>query len=105
VDRGEYSRLVPVTVFVDPRLGYDYSGQEQGFTIFPNPGRERFEIRSGMQMSDVLLTVVDVSGRLILEKKLDGYREEVYLEDPSAGIYLFRLTGKHGTETHRIIIQ
>jgi hypothetical protein len=105
-DPEDYSTLIPVIIFVDLDGSLEHaSAGEDGFTVYPNPGRGKFSVSSQIDMSGVMLNIVDISGRLISQQDLDGYTSEVTLENVPRGIYLFKFIRRNDTETHRIIVE
>ncbi len=82
---------------------------EQGnnaFSIFPNPGKGDFEIRSSGSATE--LNITDVSGKLVMQKKLDAGEKKIAIQtDLESGIYFLFLeeTGKTRTSIEKLIIQ
>ena len=104
-DDRDYSSLVPVNIFVDPiadeRL--EVTGIET-YQVSPNPGKDRYLVRSTTFMTDVLLNIHDISGRLIQSQFLEGYQSDIFLKNVIPGIYLFKFVNGNHSEVHKVVI-
>ena len=75
----------------------------KAWSLLPNPANETFTITSGL-FEDIRLTVLDVSGRVILNEMLiPNNNWDVSLWDE--GVYFIQLSGEYGTTTRRLVVQ
>ncbi len=66
--------------------------------LYPNPSDGRFSIVSEAQLT---MTIMDVSGKDVMSRRLDAGINEVTMVNPKPGVYFVRLAGP-GKETHVI---
>ncbi len=78
---------------------------ENAFTISPNPGRDRLNLKMSSAQDTMSLEVFDVLGKKIYANKLNNVSESVDVSQWNTGIYLVRLTSETGTQTKRFIKQ
>ena len=74
-------------------------------SVFPNPGKERFCIEISGNSRDAFVQVVDMMGREILYRRLEGSTSWMEIRDAAPGIYLFNITLGQIVEQHRILIK
>ena len=73
------------------------------WTLMPNPANETFTISSDL-FEDTRLTVLDVSGRIVLRETLTpNYNWDVSLW--KEGVYFIQLSGEYVTITRRLVVQ
>jgi len=103
-DGRAFSTLVPVSLYV----GYPSEAHSalisNRVSVFPNPGDGRFCIAIQQPFGEASLRVVDLLGREIFQKKLEGDVNWIELQDKVPGIYLFNLNIDQKFEQHRILI-
>lgn len=72
--------------------------EKNGFSIFPNPTKESFTIRSSSENLATKIDVIDLSGKLLFNKELNSNPENTIATNSlSKGIYLITLETKNGT--------
>jgi len=66
--------------------------------IFPNPARGSFTLRSGnTTFKDCDVVLLDVTGRVVLRKSVQGQQAQIETAALSPGNYIFKLEAKTGT--------
>jgi hypothetical protein len=82
----------------------------EDFAIFPNPSNGSFTVNFTADSSEkVTITVFDIRGRSIFERKYDNtttsFNEEVNIGSAAAGMYMVRVNDGARVSTKKIIIQ
>ncbi len=99
------STLVPVYL----RVGFPTNDETDRLqllsTVFPNPGKDRFCIQTGVSFLEASLQVVDMMGREVLDLRLDHSTTWIDIRDVVPGVYLFNVFVDQKMEQHRILIQ
>jgi hypothetical protein len=78
----------------------EFDPSAHAFTFYPNPARQSITINGDFN-NPVMMRVLDLSGRLILQKLLTNDRTEIILPDLSAGIYFIRI----GQSVRKLVIR
>lgn len=76
------------------------------FSIYPNPAQQEIHIRSGSE-SIRLLTVCDLSGRILIQQRAGAYRNgEVILQLGAlpSGVYILKADGERASGSKKIIV-
>jgi len=106
LDDGQtFSSLIPVFLKVGFPTGALQAVDQLYTSVYPNPGKDRFCIKTQGNYQNASLQVVDLMGRAILERELEGSSTWIEMKDVVPGIYLFNVTVDHVMEQHRILIQ
>ena len=90
----------------NPKLGISNPADNNFFTVFPNPvqGNE-FEIELFNPSGKNYLSIYDLTGRKLLEKKLSNdFSEKIYFPAPT-GMYLLQVKTDFGTTTMKLAVQ
>jgi hypothetical protein len=66
------------------------------FSLVPNPAAENFTVRTSAQMNDGRITVLDASGRSLLQQAITGPRTDVAISGLPNGVFLVQLTTTDG---------
>lgn len=103
-DGRAFSTLVPVSLYVGYPSEANSALVSNQVSVFPNPGDGRFCITIQQPFGEANLRVVDLMGREIFQRKLEGDVNWIELEDKVPGIYLFNLNIDQKFEQHRIVI-
>ncbi|WP_046756505.1 reprolysin-like metallopeptidase [Kordia jejudonensis] len=82
----------------------------EDFAIWPNPSKGRFTVNfTSSSTEKVTITVFDIRGRSIFEKKYDSttsnFNEELNVSSASAGMYIVRVNDGERVSVKKIIIQ
>lgn len=87
-------------------VGIGEEDMEIGLQIFPNPAREKFEVRSAEFEVD-LVEVYDLSGKKHLEKHFPsgGKNVEVNLNGLPAGMYVCRVQAGGRSVVRKLVVQ
>ncbi len=79
------------------------------FNVYPNPANDFISISVSPQSGDLNLEVTDMHARTIIQDVIPPSDHEILetyqLHDLPAGIYLLKLSNKHESTTHKIIVQ
>jgi hypothetical protein len=81
---------------------------ENSFQIFPNPAHKKFNIAFSLdQRDDVLVQIMDVSGRIIFTKQYENVLDQVLDFDVLSqdGFYFVKITGERINMTERLYIR
>jgi hypothetical protein len=99
-----FSSLVPVFLKVAFPSGSESYHRDVFSAVFPNPGKDRFCIKTSSEYEDATLQVVDIMGREILNRRLEGAENWIEIRDAAPGVYLFNISVGQIVEQHRILI-
>jgi hypothetical protein len=82
------------SVMVDPCTGIASIVYPKNLKIYPNPFKGKFdvELENGM---NVTFEIIDVSGRLILNGKLNEGKNTIDMNTQAKGIYYLKFSGDH----------
>jgi hypothetical protein len=90
-------------VVVDNIVNVNDFNVEPVWALQPNPANDSFTIQ-GELFVDTKITVIDVSGRVVLSEMLiPNYNFDVGLWNE--GVYFIQLSGKYRTATRRLVVQ
>jgi hypothetical protein len=104
-DGAASSALIPVQLHVGfPSTAGDELASGSS-SVYPNPGKDRFNITIPESFKEASLRVVDMLGKEILFMPLEEASTWVEIHYTKPGIYLFILSIDQNQEQHRIIIQ
>ncbi|GAA4046593.1 PQQ-dependent sugar dehydrogenase [Flavobacterium chungnamense] len=80
---------------------------KMGFSLYPNPAKESFTIKSSDENLATKIDLFDLTGKLLLTKKLENNPENtIATTSLSKGMYLVTLETKNGTSyTTKLIIE
>jgi len=80
---------------------------KMGFSLYPNPAKESFTIKSSDENLATKIDLFDLTGKLLLTKKLENSPENTIATNSlSKGMYLVTLETKNGTSyTTKLIIE
>lgn len=78
---------------------------ELDFTISPNPGSSKINLRILNLDSEVTLTVIDILGKKILSKSLSQVNTSIDVSEWNNGVYLIRIISDKKTQTKRFVKQ
>lgn len=80
------------------------SGNATTASLFPNPAQSEIQVFiQGEEPS--LVKIMDVQGRVMLEKGLDAGYQKLSVADLENGIYFLQISNSTYSNTHRLIIQ
>ncbi len=75
------------------------------FSISPNPGNDRLNLKLSKLNSNATVEVFDVLGKKIYVDKVNAITKTVNVSQWNNGVYLVRLTTDSGTQTKRFVKQ
>lgn len=100
-----FSSLVPVLLKVAFPSGEENNPYEMHSSVFPNPGKDRFCIKTPPSFLEASVQVVDMMGRELMHVRLDSSTSWIEIPDAAPGIYLFNVLIDQIFEQHRILIK
>jgi len=81
---------------------------ETAMTLFPNPASDQVQLQLDLENAgDALITIADISGRILQMRQFDNVQRETLRFDVSnypAGTYLIRVGTADGTRTEKFVI-
>src|SRR5262249_49851655 len=89
-----------LTVTVNNCTGINNADGITGIRLFPNPFSNELTLEL---QSPQTLTIYNISGKPVLEKKLAADSNTVDTSHLSAGVYTVRLNSEHGVKTARLV--
>ena len=92
-----------VTV-VDSSLSID-ENQTLKFNIYPNPSADRLEIQLPTGSENATATIFDVSGSLVISRKIDSNTQNIGLEVLSKGVYILQVSSRNKVGTKKFLKQ
>jgi glucose/arabinose dehydrogenase len=81
--------------------------ENNGFSVYPNPAKESFTIKSAAENLATKIDLFDLTGKLLLTKKLENNPENtISTSSLSKGIYLISVEATNGTSyTTKLIVE
>lgn len=75
------------------------------FGFFPNPAKDKIFVETNYVEEPCKIYITDVVGNIILEKTCEKRKNEIMLDDLSAGIYYLTITQAGKSFNRRLIIE
>ena len=82
-------------------LGFERSGFDKKFILYPNPAKNRITIKS--QESNYTLKVYDLNGRLIRSSK-ESKSATIDLSDFAKGLYVFKIISNQNVSNYQMVV-
>jgi hypothetical protein len=79
--------------------------QELAWKIIPNPAQNRFTVKSNNNIARGEIVVRDVTGRLLIQKKINSEQMIVDSSDLPNGLYILSVTNENNTWSSKLIIR
>ena len=81
--------------------------ENNGFSLFPNPAKETFTLKSSTANLSTSISVFDLTGKLLFTKELnDSTENTIATTSLSKGIYLVSVETTNGTNyTSKLIVE
>jgi hypothetical protein len=73
--------------------------------LYPNPTTNTINIQSDLFNGELNLTVVNILGKVVLEKELKSNLEQIELGQFGQGTYFFRLENNQKSVTRKVVVQ
>ena len=83
-----------ILIFYVPSSGIA-SAHAEGVSVYPNPASGQVTVTGDVQPTDIL-SVYDLQGREVIRRQV-GTGHGIALDGLSAGVYVYRVVGSHGT--------
>lgn len=103
------------TVDIDARFEYSkellyrpFANVSYGFSVYPNPGREQFQIMiPGAGNKTIQIQLTDLMGRVVLSKtdRATGGQYRLLVPVSLKGIYLLQVTGGNASHQQKLVIE
>lgn len=90
------SKIKEVFCAIPVSVGNTDDLNEVRFSIFPNPVSESINIKSNVPVS---LTIIDITGKIILEKSINAGETFIDFQDRAKGMYVCVFKDNHGNLT------
>ena len=99
VDSAGCQNTVQKTIYVVKEIGIGESKHRIAVELYPNPARDEFKVRfSGISAQHAVLSIRDISGKLLLQRNIDDLKSEYYVNISSLpqGTYMVLLHSEEG---------
>jgi len=73
--------------------------------IYPNPNKGNFTIETDLDFKETTVSIIDVSGRSLLQEKIKSKLHHISVVDFAKGIYFMNIENESSTSSQKIIIQ
>ncbi|WP_158848590.1 T9SS type A sorting domain-containing protein [Algibacter sp. L1A34] len=87
-----------------PTLSTNNLEQELGLSLYPNPTNGVVNVKNSSN-TNVAITVYDLNGRALLNKKVTNTTSEINITNLASGVYLFKVKSENGEFVKRILKQ
>jgi O-glycosyl hydrolase len=83
------------------------TNQIQEFIIFPNPARNNVQIKLSNKLYDNLIRITDISGKQILNKKINKSESNISIDISSLrkGLYFISVDNLSGKQTQKLMVE
>lgn len=83
-----------------------FANAAPSFGIYPNPAQNNFMLSTSLHQDELpaTLTILDMAGETVLEKKIDSYDAKIDVPGFSPGIYICALQSKSGRVSHQKLV-
>ena len=76
------------------------------YKVYPNPTNNKLTIKTGKNLGDVTLSVIDINGRQVISKKTTLLGEvELDVKTLGSGLYILNIKGEYINANEKIIIK
>lgn len=84
--------------------------QQNQLFLFPNPAKDKLEIRMNATTKQSTLEVISITGKQLISKTIfadheNNYRESLDINNLSGGIYILKLVNESGTQVEKFVKQ
>lgn len=107
-----YSQIIYITIDVDQSgineclTGIDNTFEKNMLTLFPNPNKGYFTIKTDINLTGLQVDVIDISGKSVLQKKLgDGITMQQINLSHLNGTYLLYVYNDKARYFAKVIIK
>jgi hypothetical protein len=74
-------------------------------TLFPNPTKRMLHLSIANNIPQVNFTLVDINGKIVMEKVITNNKEVIDLKGNPKGIYFVNLTVNNKNYTKKIVLE
>ncbi|MBC2845876.1 T9SS type A sorting domain-containing protein [Winogradskyella flava] len=79
--------------------------QDKDFTISPNPGKDKLNIKLPSSIADTNIEVFDVLGKRVYKGVITQLESSINVSNWKSGVYLVKVSDGKSTQTKRFIKQ
>jgi hypothetical protein len=85
----------------------DVASEAPQFNLYPNPTSGAVKVQLDANSRATRMLVTDLTGRLLLERKLDLAENEIEIDlnDMATGLYLVQIEGAGGSRVKKLVKQ
>jgi hypothetical protein len=73
-----------------------------GFEVYPSPANENVMINSSDEHRDAAFNFLDMTGRSVLQGRLNGQHTAINVNDLASGVYVIQI-GESNKQSYRIV--
>ncbi|PCJ66293.1 MAG: hypothetical protein COA58_05830 [Bacteroidetes bacterium] len=73
-------------------------------SIIPNPAQNFVQVKMAKNVNDAIVSIVDITGRLLLQQNLDPSNQSINTTDLTNGVYTVVVTSQDGEWSKKLII-
>lgn len=92
-----YSKVVAIDFNSDYQLGNS--------SIYPNPANKEFTVNLPFNHGKIDIDVFDLSGKMVLSKRIDGQQNAINISTFDKGVYLVKLKKNGFVKQHKLIVE
>jgi len=96
--------ISPTKGICAPKAGIDAEINNGLFEIFPNPATNQVTIRTKEESRLVTLKIIDMTGRVIIEKRVSNMQGTSETRSLKSGIYFVELLTENSITSQKLII-
>nr|MBP6532559.1 T9SS type A sorting domain-containing protein [Bacteroidia bacterium] len=103
---GDYGDFYNVNFAIDFQVGIDDEPEAADIFVYPNPTTGLIRINTSFDNSDVMTTVFDATGKIVMIKNLfvSEYTTEMDLSSLHSGLYMIRMEANGKKVNRRVVI-
>ena len=75
------------------------------FKIYPNPAKGKLTINLPNNVNEANITILDITGKQYLNKKINSQNETIDLIDIPKGIYFVRIESENESIVKKLIVE
>jgi hypothetical protein len=92
-----------MSIDIDMAIGIT-SSLTNNVSIYPNPAKDQITIEMN-DINDAVLSVIDLSGKTIINQTLNSNSNTIDLSNVSAGVYIVNIRTANDNAMHKIIVE
>ncbi len=92
-------------VYVDFSVGINNTVNSRGFNLYPNPANGSVSIELHDSHSNINFSILDITGKIILNEKVFSNKKVVDLTFLSRGVYIIQINDAKSTLANKLVIE